>query len=655
MTTSAHISSGILTEHFDDAVRPQDDLYRHVNGGWIRSAVIPEDRSRTGAVTTLVEEAQAAVRTIIEGADADGASRDLRKIGDLYASFMDEATLESLGVEPIRALLTEVDGIADAQEVLMMAGRFHRMGVSSLVDLYVENDPGAPDSYVPFLEQAGLGLPDESYYREERFTNIRDEYRLFIAEMFSLAGIGDGTSRAARIVALEEALAAGQWDNVATRDSNETYNHMAWSSVLALAPGVDLQRWRDGVAGASGAMDAVVVREPDFITGMAALLIERPLDDWKDWLRWQVVRSTAPYLTNALSVAHFSFYGTVITGAPQQPDRWKRAVALVEQAMGEAIGRDYVREHFDETSKAMVDELVANLLLAYRRSILGLEWMTDQTRDEALRKLSSIRTKIGYPASWRDYSALRFDRTDLLGNVRAAAGFALDSDLGKIGRPVDPDDWFATPQTVNAYYNPPTNEIVFPAAILQLPLFDQQRDAAANYGAIGAVIGHEIGHGFDDQGSQYDGEGRLRNWWTEADRAAFEERTQALTAQFDVLVPTAVPDGHVNGSLTIGENIGDLGGLAIAWQAYLISLGGEEPPVIEGMTGGQRFFLSYAQAWRESMRPEEAAMRLARDPHSPNEFRCNQIVRNIDEFYRAFDVTEGDALWLEPAERVAIW
>ncbi|WIB67508.1 M13-type metalloendopeptidase [Curtobacterium sp. MCBD17_035] len=655
MTAERERPSGIQTDDIDATVRPQDDLYRYVNGRWIADTPIPDDKARYGSFTVLAEAAEEAVRSIIERSQQALPGTEARKVGDLYTSFMDEQALEVLGSGPIDPLLGEIDLVQDVSDVLRLVGRFERLGVSSFVQLFVDNDPGDPEAYVVFLEQGGLGLPDESYYREDRFEDIRGRYREFVGAMFPLAGFDEGAIRTQNVIDLETALAASHWDNVTTRDSQKTYNRMTWAEAEALAEGVRLSEWAEAVGAPVGVFDTVVVREPRFLTGLAHELRTRPIGAWKDWLRWQVIRSSAPYLTTAFSATSFSFYGTALTGAPKQRDRWKRGVSLVEGAMGEAVGKIYVQEHFDETAKAAMDALVANLVEAYRQSITGLDWMTDETRQRALDKLAKFTPKIGYPVRWRDYSALQVTPDDLLGNVRAVASFNVDRELGKIGRPIDRDEWFMTPQTINAYYNPGFNEIVFPAAILQFPFFDQQRDAAANYGAIGAVIGHEIGHGFDDQGSQYDGDGRLRNWWTEADRAAFEERTKALIAQYDALVPTEVPDGHVNGALTIGENIGDLGGLAIAWKAYLISLDGQEPPVIDGMAGAQRFFLSWAQSWRMAIRPEEAARLLSIDPHSPNEFRCNQIVRNIDEFAAAFGVTEGDALYLAPEQRVAIW
>ncbi|WP_433862656.1 M13 family metallopeptidase [Streptomyces sp. L7] len=397
------------------------------------------------------------------------------------------------------------------------------------------------------------------------------------------------------------------------------------------------------------------MRQPSFTSGVAGLLVEEKLQSWKDWLAWQIIHDSAPYLTGDFVDANFDFYGRTLTGTPEMRARWKRGVSLVEGVMGEAVGKIYVERHFPPSAKQAMDALVANLIEAYRQSIQTLEWMGEDTRERALDKLGKFTPKIGYPVKWRDYSALVIDPTDLVGNVRAAALFEFNRELNKIGKPIDRDEWFMTPQTINAYYNPGFNEIVFPAAILQYPFFDEGRDAAANYGAIGAVIGHEIGHGFDDQGSKFDGDGKLDDWWTAADRAAFEKRTGSLIAQYDALAPAQVPDHHVNGALTIGENIGDLGGLGIAWKAYLLSLGGEEPPVVDGLSGAERFFLSWAQAWQQKGRDEEVIRLLAIDPHSPNEFRCNQIVRNIDAFYDTFGVTDGDALWLEPEERVTIW
>ena len=654
MTDDA-LPSGITTDELDPHVRPQDDLFRHVNGRWIDRTEIPEDKARYGSFTLLSEEAERAVRDIVHESQEAEPGTEARKVGDLYTSFLDEERIEALGAEPLAPLLAEVDAVADVDALLRLVGSWERRGLPSFVQLFVDNDPGDPERYVLFAEQGGLGLPDESYYREDKFESVRTAYRAFVAQLLGLAGLDDAEGRADRVVELETALAASHWDNVRTRDSQATYNPLPWAEAAALAEGVELAAWRDAVGAPEGTFDTVVVREPSFVTGLAGLLTADRLDAWRDWARWQVVRSSAAYLSSAFVEANFGFYGRTLSGTPVQRARWKRGVSLVEGALGEAVGRIYVERHFSPTAKAAMDVLVENLVEAYRQSIGQLAWMTDETRARALDKLEKFTPKIGFPVRWRDYSALEVDPADLLGNVRASAAFGFDRELGKIGRPLDRDEWFMTPQTINAYYNPGFNEIVFPAAILQFPFFDEQRDAAANYGAIGAVIGHEIGHGFDDQGSRYDGDGRLTDWWTADDRAAFERLTASLVEQYDALAPAQVPDHHVNGSLTIGENIGDLGGLAIAWKAYLLSLDGGEPPVVDGLTGAQRFFLSWSQAWQMKLRDEEAIRLLAIDPHSPNEFRCNQIVRNIDAFYDAFDVTERDALWLPAEDRVTIW
>ncbi|NRD26427.1 M13 family metallopeptidase [Frigoribacterium sp. VKM Ac-2836] len=653
--TSDALSSGIQTDELDPAVRPQDDLFRHVNGTWIDRTEIPEDKARYGSFYLLAEEAEKAVREIVVESQSAEPGTEARKVGDLFTSFTDEERIEALGAAPLEPLLAEVEKVTDVTSFTRLLGSLEKQGMPSFVQLFVDNDPGDPERYVVFAEQGGLGLPDESYYREERFESVRTAYRAFVEQLLGLAGLEDASARADRVIALETDLASHHWSNVATRDSEKTYNLLPWAEVDALAEGVDLTSWRDAVGGPTGVFDEIVVREPSFVTGLATLLTDDRLDAWRDWLRWQIVRSTAAYLSTPFVEANFGFYGRTLTGTPVQRARWKRGVSLVEGALGEAVGRIYVERHFAPAAKTAMDVLVKHLVEAYRQSISGLEWMTDETRARALDKLEKFTPKIGFPATWRDYSALSIDPTDLVGNVRATAAFGFDRELGKIGKPLDRDEWFMTPQTINAYYNPGMNEIVFPAAILQFPFFDETRDAAANYGAIGAVIGHEIGHGFDDQGSKYDGDGKLTDWWTPADREAFEKLTSSLIAQYDALAPKQVPDHHVNGALTIGENIGDLGGLSIAWKAYLISLDGSEPPVIDGLTGAERFFLSWAQAWQIKLRDEEAIRLISIDPHSPNEFRCNQIVRNIDEFYETFGVTESDALWLPVEERVTIW
>lgn len=670
--TDATKPSGIILDELDPGVQPQDDLFRHVNGRWIDRTEIPADKARYGSFIVLYEEAEKAVREIIEEAQRAEPGTEARKVGDLYASFMNEERAELLGATPIAAQLVETSLPGTIDELLEAVGRLERQGVSGFAQLFVDNDPGDPERYLVFVEQGGIGLPDESYFREERFAAVRDKYRAHLERMFDLAQLDDPAARAKRVFDLETEIAATHWTNVESRDSQKTYNLRTWADVAASVAGtgdlvrrVDLDLWRDAMGVPAHAFDELVVRQPSFVEGLGRLLTDHRLPAWRDWLAWQVIRSSAAYLSKDFVDANFDFYGRTLSGTPELRERWKRAVSFVEGAMGEAVGRIYVERHFPPAAKEAMDELVANLVEAYRQSIAGLDWMGEETRAKALDKLEKFTPKIGYPVKWRDYSTLEVDPDDLIANVRATAEFEFQRQLGKIGNPIDRDEWFMTPQTINAYYNPGFNEIVFPAAILQFPFFDAERDAAANYGAIGAVIGHEIGHGFDDQGSRFDGDGRLVDWWTEADRAAFEERTKALIDQYDVLVPRQLDDGsaegeggaphHVNGALTIGENIGDLGGLAIAWKAYVLSLAGAEPPVIDGLTGAERFFLSWAQAWQLKGRDEEVIRLLAIDPHSPNEFRCNQIVRNIDEFYTGFEVTPDDALWLDPAERVRIW
>jgi putative endopeptidase len=655
MTDDAALSSGIETEELDPAIRPQDDLFRHVNGKWMDRTEIPSDKARWGSFYLLAEAAEKAVQEIIVESQSAEPGSEARKVGDLYASFMDEERIERVGLTALSGDLEAVDAIDSIPALVSELGRFERLGTSGFLQAFVDNDPGDPERYLVFLEQGGIGLPDESYFREEKFADIRTAYRAYLERIFGLAELDEAAERATRVFELETEIASKHWDNVRTRDSLATYNPMPWADVEQLGGQAPLAGWLTALDVPDGAFAEVVVREPSFVEGIGTLLVADRLDSWKDWLRWQIIRSAAPYLTKAVVEANFEFYGKTLTGTPELRARWKRGVSVSEGSMGEAIGRIYVERHFSPSAKTDMDALVGHLIDAYRDSITNLDWMTEETRGRALEKLSKFTPKIGYPSEWRDYSSLTIVPDDLIANVRATTEFEFQRELGKIGKPIDRNEWFMTPQTINAYYNPGFNEIVFPAAILQYPFFDEHRDAAANFGAIGAVIGHEIGHGFDDQGSQYDGDGRLTNWWTDADREAFEKRTAKLIAQYDALEPKQLPGHHVNGALTIGENIGDLGGLAVAWKAYLLSLDGAEPPVIDGMTGAERFFLSWAQAWQLKLRDEEALRLLSIDPHSPNEFRCNQIVRNIDEFATTFGLTESDALWLSPDDRVRIW
>jgi putative endopeptidase len=647
------LPSGIAIDQLDPSIRPQDDLFRHAAGRWLARTEIPADMAHYGTFRILADDAEKAVRQIVEDAASAPEGSQERKFGDLYASFMDADRAEQLGAEPISEMIAAARSVTSIPELLETLGRLEPLGIGGLYHLFVEPDPGNPQRYVVFFGQGAISLPDESYYREERFADVRDAFVGHVQRMFELAGLPDAEQAASRVFALETAVARQHWDNVASRDEEKTYNLFAWTDALSVGP--DLRGWLAALDPPAGAFDEIVLRQPSYSAGLAMLLTDEHVPAWRDWLCWQVIHSAAGYLSEAFVEENFDFYGRTLSGTPQLRQRWKRGVALVQEAMGEAVGRAYVARHFAPEAREQMNVLVANLIEAYRQSIEKLDWMGPDTRRRALDKLGKFMPKIGYPVRWRDYSSLRVDPADLMASVRAARAFELHRQLSKIGKPVDRDEWWVPPQTVDAYYSPGLNEIVFPAGILQDPFFDPGRDDAANYGAIGAVIGHEIGHGFDDQGSKYDGDGRLTDWWTAADRQAFETRTRSLIEQYNALAPKQTPGQHVNGALTIGENIGDLGGLGIAWQAYLLSLGGEQAPVIDGLTGAQRFFLSWARAWQQKMRDEEVIRRLAIDEHSPNEFRCNQIARNLDEFYDAFGVGATDELWLEPPARVRIW
>ncbi|MGA7689377.1 MAG: M13-type metalloendopeptidase [Jiangellales bacterium] len=650
------MKSGIDLRHVDESVRPQDDLFRHVNGGWLSTAEIPADKARYGEFMRLRDEAEMHLRGIVDrlaaGSWEDGS--DEQKIAGLYRDFMDTARVSALGTEPLAPLLARVDEVDGVESLVTVIGEFERRGTSGLFGSYVDTDRGDSSRYLVYLNQGGLGLPDESYYSDERFAQIRVDYVAHVQRLLDLAGVG-GDSDAHQVMEVETRLATAHWDRVATRDATATYNLMTHADLTELAPAMPWRAWLAALGASESTLAEVVVRQPSFFAALSGELGDVDLAAWRAWLRWKVVHAAAPYLSEAFVEENFSFYGQTLSGVPQIRERWKRGVSLVESVLGEALGRLYVTEHFPPHAKARMQHLVANIVAAYQQRITDLAWMTPETRARALEKLAAFTPKIGYPDTWRDYSALTVVPGDLLGNVARAAAFETDRELAKIGSPVDRGEWFMTPQTVNAYYNPGLNEIVFPAAILQPPFFDADADDAANYGGIGAVIGHEIGHGFDDQGSKYDGVGNLNNWWTDHDRTAFDARAAALVKQYDVYEPANTPGHTVNGALTVGENIGDLGGLAIAAQAYRIALDGTTAPVLDGLSGMQRLMFGWAQVWREKSRSEEAIRLLATDPHSPPEFRCNGTVRNVVEFHDAFGTARGDALWMEPDSRVGIW
>jgi putative endopeptidase len=649
--------SGLDLQWIDTGVRPQDDLFSHVNGAWLRTHEIPDDRSQDGAFRVLRDRAEDDVRAIIErSAETEAApGSDAQKIGDLYASFMDVERVEELGVSPLRPLLDHVYAATDRAALASILGQRQREGRVSLFGAFVSTDARDSTRYLVHLSQSGLGLPDESYYREEASAEIRAAYVEHLEKLAGLVGLPDPAGVATTVMDLETALAAESWDRVTNRDAEKTYTLMTLAELRELAPAFDWDPWLEALGAPAGSFDEVVVRQPSFVAAAAALWAERPIEQWQAWLAIRTASASADYLSAAVVEEDFAFYGRTLSGTPSLRDRWKRGVGLVEGSVGEAVGRLYVERHFPASSKERMVTLVANLVEAYRQSISSLDWMGPETRERALAKLERFTPKIGYPDVWKDYSALDVRADDLLGNVLRAGVWQTDFEFAKIGKPVDRDEWLMTPQTVNAYYHPRMNEIVFPAAILQPPFFDPEADDAANYGGIGAVIGHEIGHGFDDQGSRYDGDGNLTDWWDAADRAEFDHRSKALIAQYDALSPAGLPDHKVNGALTVGENIGDLGGLTIALKAYTIAMGAAEPPVIDGLTGLQRVFFGWAQVWRAVTRDAEAIRRLAIDPHSPPDLRCNAVVTNLDAFHEAFDVKETDALFTEPGARVRIW
>ena len=640
-------------EGMDPDIRPQDDLFGHVNGRWLVDAEIPADKSSWGAFIALSDAAEQHVREIItelaERAGDDALSEDERKIGDLYTSFMDTETIEAKGLEPIAERLERARAVTDLEGLAAFLGWYERHGGGGLFGSYITPDRVDASRNIVYLAQGGLGLPDESYYREDKFAEIREKYVAYLTRLLTLGEHPDPEAAAAAVMAYETRLAQGHWEAADTRDVQRTTNHKSLEELQALCPSFDFVTWVTALGGTEETLRSSVVMQPDFFEHLSVVLAETPIETWRDILHARVVRGAASYLTEELVEANFDFYGRTLNGTPELRERWKRGVGFVEGAIGEAVGKVYVSRHFPPESKQMMDELVANLVTAYRTSIEALDWMGEDTKKRAYDKLDRFYPKIGYPEEFRDYSALTVSRDDLLGNVAASSAFETDRELAKVGQPVDRDEWLMLPQTVNAYYHPGTNEICFPAAILQPPFFSPDAQQAENYGGIGAVIGHEIGHGFDDQGAQYDGDGNLNDWWTADDKAAFEEKSRTLVAQYDAFEPRNLPGEHVNGSLTVGENIGDLGGLTIAHKAYVISQGGEA-----SLEDRRTLFLNWAHVWRTKRREEQELQYLTIDPHSPAEFRAN-IVRNLDEFHEVFGTAPGDGLWLEPQDRVRIW
>ncbi|HEY3014002.1 MAG TPA: M13-type metalloendopeptidase [Nocardioides sp.] len=632
-------------------IRPQDDLFGHVNGRWLDDTEIPSDRSSWGPFVMLADQAEEHVREIIqEQAEADAlAGPDAAKIAAIYTSFMDTDEIVRKGTRPIRPLVKAIEGLRDVRDLAAFVGEFERIGGHGLFGSYVDTDARDSDRYLFNITQGGLGLPDESYYRDEKFAEIRKKYVAYLTRLLTLGEVDGAEAIAARVLEIDTLLAQGHWERSETRDVQRTYNLTGVDDLRAMAPNFDWDAYVTNLGGSAQTIEQVCVRQPSYLEHLSKVLDQVSIDDWKGWMQTRVLRSAAPYLTDDFVETNFDFYGRTLNGTPELRARWKRGVALVEEAMGEAVGKIYVERHFPPDSKAMMDKLVANLLAAYRESIAALDWMSEETKEQAYEKLATFRPKIGYPDTFRDYSDLQVRPDDLMGNVAAAASFETRRQLAKIGAPVDRDEWFMLPQTVNAYYNPGTNEICFPAGILQKPFFGPDADTAENYGGIGAVIGHEIGHGFDDQGAQYDGAGNLHDWWTADDKLAFQVKSKALIEQYDGFEPRNLPGERVNGALTVGENIGDLGGLTIGYKAFLIAQGGEADEAAK-----RSLFLNWSYCWRTKRRTEQERQFLTIDPHSPPEFRAN-IVRNLDEFHAAFGTTESDGLWLDPADRVRIW
>ncbi|WP_188568451.1 M13 family metallopeptidase [Undibacterium terreum] len=657
-SSSTVLLSGIYTKNNDASVKPQEDFFRHVNGHWLKTSTIPGDKSGAGAFLDLRESTVPQLGDIIKALAKDTNTKpgtEAAKIADMYATYMDEANIEALGLKPLAADFAQVAAITDKKQFPAMIAYLNLISGTAPYDIGIHLDAKDSTKYVADLSQSGLGMPDRDYYLKDDDTRLkaaRTKYVAHVEKMLSMAGDKDAAKSAADILALETALAKAQWTKVENRDPVKTYNKIELSKLDALTPGYDMNAYLKAL-GIQDKITYIVVSQPSYLTGFSKVVQDMPLETWKTYFKWRMLSSAASQLPKAFAEENFAFYSTVLNGVPKQEERWKRGVHLVDGAMGESLGKLYVEKHFPAASKARMEQLVANLLAAYRQSIDTLDWMSPETKKEAQAKLASFTPKIGYPKKWRDYSALQVVKGDAVGNARRSAIFASQVELDKLGKPVDRDEWGMTPQTVNAYYNPEMNEIVFPAAILQPPFFDPKADDAVNYGGIGAVIGHEISHGFDDQGAQYDGTGNLRDWWTKEDHEKFAAKTAVLVKQYNAFSP--VPGYNVNGELTLGENIADNSGLSIAYKAYKISLNGKPAPVLGGLTGDQRFFTGFAQVWRGKMRDEAAIVRIKTDPHSPPEFRANGTLRNMPDFYKSFNVKEGDKMYLAPTDRVSIW
>ncbi|WP_215396742.1 M13 family metallopeptidase [Rheinheimera oceanensis] len=656
VAAKAPLVSGIDQQYFDPAVKFSEDFFLAVNGKWLAETAIPADKASYGSFHILNDNSQQAVKAIIDEVSARAdlkAGSDEHKLGSFYNSFMDEATIEKLGLSPLQPQLDAIKAVTDKSQLAALFASLQRDGVAIPFGWYVNNDAKNSSEYAVYLGQGGLGLPDRDYYfkDDDASVNIINQYKAYLTDMFTLAGNTDAAAAAERVYALEKALAEHHWTRLESRNADKTYNKMSATELNSSMGSFDWATFAEGVK-LAGVSD-IIVRQPSYFEGFAKVVQSADLQTWQDYLTMRTINSYADKLSSNFADRRFAFYSTTLSGVEEQQPRWKRAVDASDEVLGELTGKLYVERHFKPEAKARMEQLVANLIKAYEISIKELEWMTEETKVAALEKLSTFTPKIGYPDKWKDYSALEIKADDLVGNFMRASHWAYDDMLNKLGKPIDKSEWFMTPQTVNAYYNPVNNEIVFPAAILQPPFFNMEADDAVNYGGIGGVIGHEIGHGFDDQGAKYDGSGNLRNWWTEQDKGQFQARGAKLIGQYNRFEP--LPGVNVNGAVALGENIGDLGGMTVALKAYHLSLEGKEAPVMDGFTGEQRFFISWAQVWRTKFREEALRRQLSTGPHSPAHYRVIGVLPNIPQFYTAFDIKEGDKMYLPPEQRVKIW
>ncbi|MCJ7558794.1 MAG: hypothetical protein MUP90_18035 [Gammaproteobacteria bacterium] len=651
--TQASLGSGIDQNNIDPTVRPQDDAYRNVSGTWLKNTTIPADKARYGGFDQLRERAEQDVRELIEKAAASQseAGTSSRKIGDFYNSFMNQAAANTAGLTPLKAELDAVAAIDSKDALVAHLAHMQRTGIENPLAVFVNQDKKDSTRYAVYIYQSGLGLPDRSYYLEDQFKDKREKYEAYVTALNTLAGLDHPAARARTILTMETALAQAQWERVKNRDPVATYNPYTFAEAQETFPGMDWASYASVVG--FGNEQRFIVYQPEFIAAVSDALDKTSLDDWKVYLSSKTLDTFAPYLSDAFVDLNFDFYGRTISGTEENRARWKRAVEATNGTLGELVGELFVAAHFKPSSKIRMDKMIADLREAFGQSIDKLEWMGDATKTQAREKLAKFTPKIGYPEKWRDYSGLEVSADDLMGNILRSNEFDHDYQMNRLGGPIDRTLWGMTPQTVNAYYNPVMNEVVFPAAILRPPFFNEEADDAVNYGAIVAVIGHEFSHGFDDKGRQYDGDGNLRDWWTEEDNTEFNLRAQKLVDQYNTFSP--VEGNFVNGALTLGENIGDLAGLTMAYRAYHLSLGDKQAPVIDGLTGDQRFFMGWAQVWRTLIRPEESIRLLKIDPHSPGEFRANGTLRNIDDFQNAFANKAGDGMFLAPEDRVRIW